>query len=330
VIAIALMAAIVPVPPEIVEQRYSTSLYPHLQHALTATSNTAGFALFDAFLIITVAGLIALLLRRGRIRNVLAVLSCVWLAFLFSWGLNYRRVPLSERLDFHADRLTPPRVEEVAKRAASELNRLHARAHAEPWPGDDDLLERLREPFEAARRQLGVGPVLLARPKSSILQPYFRMAAIDGMTDPFFLEVLLSSDVLPFERPAALAHEWSHIAGFANEAEAGFLGWLACLRGDAPLQYSGWLSVYPRLANTLPAQRRSVSIASLAPGPREDLQKIADRVERAQPTVHRAATRAYDQFLKGNRVEEGIESYRGVVRLIAGTRFKDDFVPVLR
>jgi hypothetical protein len=210
------------------------------------------------------------------------------------------------------------------------VNRLHAASHAERWPSDDELVDRLRDPFEAARRELGVGPVLLARPKRSILQPYFRMAAIDGMTDPFFLEVLLSSDVLPFERPAALAHEWSHVAGFANEAEAGFLAWLTCLRGGAQLQYSGWLSVLPRLAGALSAERQSKSLAALSPGPREDLRQIAERVDRAQPTVHRAATRAYDQFLKSNRVGEGIESYRGVVRLMAGTRFKDGFVPVFR
>lgn len=330
VIAIGIIAAVLPVPPEIVEERYSITLYPHLQHALTATSNTAGFALFDAFLIVTAGVLLFLLVRRGRIRNVLALASCIWLFFLLTWGLNYRRMPLSDRLDFGPERVVPPRIEALASRAIVALNRLHAAAHADPWPDDDVLVDRLKTPFETARAQLGIGPVLLATPKRSILDGYFRMAAVDGMTDPLFLEVLVSSDVLPFERPAIVAHEWGHLAGFANEAEAGFLAWLTCLSGDRQLQYSGWLSVYPLLVDGLPAERREALAARLAPGPRADLERVAERVRAARPGVHQMASRAYDQFLKGNRVEEGIQSYGGVVRLMAGTRFKEGFVPVMR
>ncbi len=60
---------------------------------------------------------------------------------------------------------------------------------------------------------------------------YFRKAAIDGMTDPFFLEIILNPDVLPLERPFVLAHEWAHLAGYADESEANFVAWLTCIRG---------------------------------------------------------------------------------------------------
>jgi hypothetical protein len=33
------------------------------------------------------------------------------------------------------------------------------------------------------------------------------------MTDPFLLETLLASNLLPFEVPAVIAHEWGHLAG---------------------------------------------------------------------------------------------------------------------
>jgi hypothetical protein len=330
IIAIGIMAAVIPIPPEIVEHRYSTTLYPHLQHALTASSNTASFAVFDAFLILSAAAMLMVLLRRQRIRNILALASTVWLLFLLTWGLNYRRLPLSERLDFGPERVGPPRIGELAVRAVSELNKLHGPGHANPWPERDELVERLKRPFETARTHLAIGPVLPAQPKRSILDGYFRMAAIDGMTDPLFLEVLVSSDVLPFERPAVVAHEWGHVAGFANEAEASFLAWLTCISGDPQLQYSGWLTVYPRLVANLPEKERQAVSARLAVGPRADLQQVAERLRAATPAVHEMASRAYDRFLKGNRVEEGIQSYGGVVRLMAGTRFKEGFVPVLR
>jgi len=37
-------------------------------------------------------------------------------------------------------------------------------------------------------------------------------------------------DVLPFEVPRALAHEWSHAAGFGDEGDANLIGSLTCLR----------------------------------------------------------------------------------------------------
>jgi hypothetical protein len=61
---------------------------------------------------------------------------------------------------------------------------------------------------------------------------YFKAAGVEGMTDPFFLETLVAGDLLPFERPFVIAHEWSHLAGFANEGEANFLGWLTCMKGS--------------------------------------------------------------------------------------------------
>jgi hypothetical protein len=37
-------------------------------------------------------------------------------------------------------------------------------------------------------------------------------------------------DLLPFEKPFVAAHEWAHLAGYADESEASFVGWLTCVR----------------------------------------------------------------------------------------------------
>ena len=100
------------------------------------------------------------------------------------------------------------------------------------------------------------------------------------MTNPFFLEILVSSDLLPFERPFVTAHEWSHLAGVADEGEANFVGWLACLRGSPAAQYSGWLFMYSELVRVSSRADRAALAAALAAGPREDLQAIRDRVAR--------------------------------------------------
>jgi len=117
-----------------------------------------------------------------------------------------------------------------------------------------------------------------------------------------------------------VAHEWSHLAGFADEGEANFAGWLTCVRGAASAQYSGWLFLFGELVNAVPRHDRPVLIARLDRGPRDDLRAIAARLARdVKPQVSEAGWRVYDHYLKANRVEAGTESYAQVVRLVLGT-----------
>ena len=154
-------------------------------------------------------------------------------------------------------------------------------AHAEGFPAAGVVDPRLASAFDRAQRELGAARTAVAgRPKHSWLDGYFRRAVVDGMTDPFFLETLTSSDLLPFERTFVIAHEWAHLAGYANEGEANFVGWITCLRGDEAEQYSGWLFLYGEVAATLTRRERADISQRLADGPRADLAASAERVAR--------------------------------------------------
>jgi hypothetical protein len=178
--------------------------------------------------------------------------------------------------------------------------------------------------FADVRHDLGLSRrAIPGLPKSTVLGAYFRRASISGMINPFLLEVMLTPDALPFERPALLAHEWGHLAGYAHEAEAGFVGWVIAMRSGVQGQYSAWLDLYPRLSAALPPDRRVALEATLGGGPRSDYRAIAQRLARASPRLSEAAWRGYDRFLKANQVAEGVASYDRVVVLIVGTRFRD-------
>jgi hypothetical protein len=324
VVVIAICAAIAPFPPALIEDHYSRTIYPSLQRVLTAFSNSAAIALFDVFLAVAAFIALVLLVRRGRVLNLLCYLAVVWLVFLATWGMNYRRVPIEDRPEYDRARVTPASVAAMARRAVGEMNRLHREAHAAPARELDALAQSLAPAMDRAAAALDLPAPLPARPKQTWLAPYFVRAGIDGMTDPFFLETLLAPTLLDFEQPAALAHEWGHLAGLAHEAEAGFFGWLTCLRGDARAQYSGWVALYPHLLGALSEAERKTVQARLAPGPREDFRRIAARLARSDETVRAAANTTYDKFLRANRVPEGIESYDGVVRLAVGVQISVD------
>ena len=258
--------------------------------------------------------------------------AAFYLAFLVLWGLNYRRVRLADKLQIDEASISPDAASAAAATTIEQLNALHRRAHDMGWRPlaviDPDLVEA----FARADRDLGSRtPPVAARPKVTLLDLYFRRAGVEGMTDPYFLETLVQRELLPFERPFVIAHEWSHLAGFADESEANFVGWLTCLRGSVANQYSGWLFLYSELSRAVRARDRGPLAAELAPGPRADLNAIADRYRRqVNPSVSAAGWRVYDRYLKANRVAAGTASYDQVVRLVLGVRFGPDWTPRLR
>jgi hypothetical protein len=332
----ALAAALLPLDPGRVERWYSLRVYPHLQGAITPATNRVPIALLDISVVVClVVGAVvlrrrirALGARRALLRTAGSLLTSAaigYLLFLCLWGLNYRRLPLERKLDYDRARVTRSAAVLLANAAATEVNAGFARAHAREWDPAS-----LAGPFIEAQRALGVSwGAVPGVPKRSVLALYFRRAAIDGMTDPFFLEIIVNPDLLPIERPFVMAHEWAHLAGYADESEANFVAWLTCMRGDALAQYSGWMAAYEHAARALPHASRS-GLTPLDSGPRGDLRAMADRYERSSPLVRAAAQEVYDGYLRANRVEEGIASYDAVLRLMLGTRFGPGWAPLAR
>jgi len=333
VVALAVVAAIAPLPPRLVERAYSSSAYPLWQMCMTVASNAFPFALIDVLLGAVAIAWIAMVAfewraRRTPIRAIgrVAARTCAWaaviyLVFLASWGLNYRRVRLAEKLALDNSRVTTDAVAMLASTAVAELNALYERAHQTGWPDADAVDDHLGAGLafvESALHQTRLA--IPARPKHTVLNAYFRRAAVDGMTDPFFLETLVNSDLLPMERPFVVAHEWAHLAGYNDEGEANFVAFLVCMRSDEPRRYSAWMAIYSEASAMLSRAARQALAARLAPGPRADLRAIADRVARhVSVRVSQAGWRVYNEYLKANRVEAGAASYSEVIRLVLGT-----------
>ena len=108
----AAAAAVLPLPAGFVERWYSNLVFPALQTLLTSASNLVPFALFDLLILTTIVWFVWRLVADIRARcargnwrvagraalRLVTAAACFYLAFLAAWGLNYRRMPLEDRL----------------------------------------------------------------------------------------------------------------------------------------------------------------------------------------------------------------------------------------
>jgi hypothetical protein len=329
---IAAASFLTPLPAAAVEQFYSRAIYPWLQTVVTAVSNVVPASVFDllaAVVLIVVAYRLSRLAlvwwRAGfgaaageALRRLVRFASVVAIAFMFLWGFNYRRIPLAAAIDGVASRPNEAALVSAVSDAGKLATALRPRASVEMPATLPALAGELREPMNRALARLHREPLARAgRPKvSRVLTPFFTAAGVDGMINPLALESIVHPDLLPFERPYVLAHEWAHLAGEGDEAEASAVGWFACMHGGPALAYSASLYLIMEGAAALRGQARSRALATADAGVRADLEAIRQRLLRQRPQVRQVTSKVYDQYLKANRVEDGTASYGRALTVI--------------
>ncbi len=167
-------------------------------------------------------------------------------------------------------------------------------------------------------------PVAVTVPKTTIADRIYEMAGVGGQYDPYAFETLLNASFLPFEVPRALAHEWSHAAGFGDEGDANLIGTLTCLRSADPLiRYSGAYWTYGELPES---DRRRLR---LSPTVVADFKAGNDRFMRYyNPKLFTLSWSFYDSYLRANGVAGGVVSYSRFLRLLVGTAFDAGGLPL--
>ena len=318
----ALALWLAPMPAPFIEAWYSRGAYPRWERVATLFSNLAPFALFDVLILIVALGVGLAVVRARRMRSwsyaaarIVLIASIVGIWFQLAWGLNYRRVPIRESLGL-AVASDAKALERFALAAADGARASAADLDREGVFSSSRVMSDLAPAFARVQQKMGL-PVS-ARPgraKRSLFNPYFRWAAIDGVTNPLVPETMIVSTLTPAEVHATVAHEWAHLAGYASENEASFVGWLVCLEAGGAARYSGWVFALLEAAGASPADggqwlRRAGPVVTA------DVRAMHERYLASSPTVRRAASATYDQFLRANRVEGGIRSYDEVLQLM--------------
>ncbi len=325
ILVLAAILALWRPPMGFLNRSYGADFYPSAQRTVTTLTNRTPFALGDVLVVVVIvltAGIWITQLHHSPARRAwprallrsLALAGFLYAWFIVAWGWNYARPSLAESLGYVPDQPKHRQLDALENALVAALDRTATAAHAEHSRGtaDDPALQAARaRTLRAIRVDT---PSVATRPKRWMFDFYFNAVGISGMFFPFTYETFVASDVLWFEFPFAIEHEWAHVAGIARESDANFVAALATLGSADPIvHYSGLLEVYAALPRG-PSDRRLSKLVL------DDYAAIRRRNQRRiVPLVSRVAWKTYDSYLKSQHVRTGLVNYSEYVRLLFGT-----------
>ena len=336
-IALGVLALLAPANASWVEAEFANGIYPQWERALFPVTNTVPWSLGDVAVLLGLALLVwrvpiwfrkrpnAALWRRIALTLVelIGVLGLYYFWFEASWGWNYNRAPIESRVHYDAAAVTPKAVEALRVRAIREMNRLAPLAHARGG-GSFDLTTLYAAWLPVVQAGGDAWTPQTGAPKPTLFDPFMNATGTSGFINPLTLNVQLASDLLWFERPFSLAHEWSHVAAYAREDEANYVALVTCTRSADPVvAYSGWLELFLYLP-----PRPNYDKKTFVPVVWGDFNAIRERnAQRVNARLAQMSWHTYNRYLKNNHIASGVQNYNEVTRLYIGIPLDRNGVP---
>ena len=307
---------------------YAQTVYPSLSAALSAFSSLFPFPLMEVFVVGLILRLVCYPIWKRRkgicwqkiLFREIEMLAWVYVWFYLSWGLNYYRYNIYTRLQ------TPPVAyeEQHFQDFLKEYTKCLNASYQPQTEVDSDTLRHHIGSFYANLPEIYglTQPQSWQHPKEFIFTPLYSKVSVLGSMGPFFSEAQLNADLPEVQYPFTYAHEFSHLLGVSNEAEANYWAYRACTESSLPaLQYCGYFGLLPYVISNasylLSKEDFQAWIKTIRPEVRTQYnEKNAYWQERYSPWIGKIQDFTYNLFLKGNKIPSGKKNYAEVISLL--------------
>ncbi len=198
---------------------------------------------------------------------------------------------------------------------------------------DDDYIDECKEALTSISEDYSQLSGYYPNPKGIFFSFFMSQESIIGLYIPFAFEATYNRDTQDISKPATICHELAHLKGIIQEDEASFVAMVACFNSDcAAVRYSGLLDafyyLYSDASELIGTSYEDALREAIANVPSEvwdcDLysfkstywEENEDKEIIPTETVQAVSEALTDANLKFNEVEEGIEIYYEVTKLL--------------
>ena len=306
---------------------YMQHIYPAVAIILSTLSGLFPFSLYDLFILVASLYLIVLILflifRKTSFKKFLYSLirfvTMLVAGFYFTWGISYFREDFYAKSDLKETTFDAENLKKFVIRFVADANEAYV---------DFDVMDRagvrqdLEESYHALHEKLGIDyPNGKRRAKPMLFESLYSKMGVSGYFGPFFNEIHVNNYSLDTTYPFTLAHEMAHQFGIAHESEANLYAFIVCMQSeDERIRYSAYLSTLLYLVNDaaefLPEEVDSLT-SEIRPEIIADLRRNREHwLAVRNRSLSEVQDKAYDAYLKTNKVSSGRENYSEVVGLL--------------
>lgn len=328
--------------PQLVEQFYSTGIYPYISMFLRISLGWIPFSFGDicyGFIILYSIWWcfknLPLLLKKTKTVTVsfFAFLSVVYFCFHILWGLNYYREPLHTTLGLEQSYNTEALIE-LTKKLIKKTNKLQIQL-AKNDSSNVVIPYQISEIF--TKTQQGYSQLATTHPQLACVKPSIKTSlfslplsymGFSGYLNPFTNEAQVNYLIPKGTIPLVSSHEQGHQIGYAAENETNFIGFLASINNrDLYFKYAGYAFALRHCLFEL-SKRDSTQYAllkkSIHKGVLENYKENRLFWNAYQNPFEPIFKHTFDLFLKRKKQKTGIKSYNKVVALLVNYDLKND------
>lgn len=341
--AVALAIFIFSFFPASVERFYSVGIYPAISGTQRMIFRWIPFSIGDLIYIAVAIRLLVSLVKwiirlfrkqyhKSHIKHTLFVLTkdILWIYILFKlvWGLNYDRLGIEYQLGISKTNYTKEEVQQLTNQLIEKVNEARRLIPDTALPKQelDTIYREAFRAYQTASYTFDFLNYANRSVKGSLFSFLGNHMGFTGYYNPFTGEAQLRTDIPRTLIPYIACHEMAHQLGYASESEANFVGYLAAAASADPyMRYS----VYSDLFSY--AQGEEIYLfgkdknfnafqgiieynrAHLDTLVKKDRKEIREFFRRRKSNISPVVSSMYDQYLKLNKQNKGIESYNEVV-----------------